>query len=109
MFRPLPFVLLLLLTSAGCGAAPREPDGPATDGVREAVSLEFTGRVTFVPLEGGFFGILADDGRRFDPVDLPPRWKRDGARVRVIALPLTGTVGFHMWGTPIQVLEIGEP
>ena len=36
-------------------------------------------------LEGGFFAIESDDGRVYDPINLPDRFKKHGLRVNVTA------------------------
>lgn len=68
--------------------------------------MRFTGRVVYVPIEGGFFGIVADDGRKYDPRNLPEAFQRDGLPVQVTARPLEGIVGFHMWGQIVEIVEI---
>ena len=68
--------------------------------------LVFTGTVRYIPLEGGFFGIVSDDGGRYDPSNLKEEFCKDGLRVRVRAKALKDVVGFHMWGSIIEVVEI---
>ena len=69
-------------------------------------SFEATGTVEYVELEGGFYGIVTDDGRRLDPIDLADEFKVDGLRIRVRARPATGRLGTHMWGTMVEIAEI---
>ncbi len=102
--RLLPAFLLVLLVAA-CLA----PGGGAAD--RNEVSegeplLEFSGTVVHVPLEGGFFGILGEDGRQYDPLHLPEDLRQDGLKVRVQAREVPEAIGFHMWGTRIEILRI---
>jgi hypothetical protein len=68
--------------------------------------LRFTGTVVYLPFEGGFYGLVADDGSRYDPGDLPQPLRKDGLPVRVTARRLERMVGFHMWGARIEVVEI---
>lgn len=35
-----------------------------------------TGVVKHIELEGGFFGIVGDDGQKYDPVNLPAEFKK---------------------------------
>lgn len=62
----------------------------------------------YLSMEGGFYGIHADSGARYRPVNLPPECAEEGLRVRFCAQPLEGVVSFHMWGIPVEILEI-EP
>lgn len=78
-------------------ANPLSPDRP---------KAMITGKVVYVPLEGGFFGLVADDGRKFDPMDMPEDFKTDGLRVRFRVREKTGVVGFHMWGRIVELLAI---
>ena len=50
--------------------------------------IEGAGTVVFQAMEGGFFGIIDDDGNRYDPVDLDDGLKRDGLRIRFTLEPL---------------------
>jgi hypothetical protein len=65
------------------------------------------GTVKHVPLEGGFYGIEANDGTHYDPVeDLPEKFRKPGMRVKFKARKNENLVGAHMWGVHIEILEI---
>ncbi|MCK9278405.1 MAG: DUF333 domain-containing protein [Methanoculleus sp.] len=66
------------------------------------------GTVTYIDLEGGFYGIIAEDGMNYLPGNLPEEYRIDGLRVQFSADLDEETVGFHMWGTPVKVRTI-EP
>ncbi len=99
--RPLLLTIIALLLG-GCLSASSGGSPPAE---QTAGTIAVEGRVTFVSLEGGFYGIVADDGRRFDPVNLPPAWEKEGLKVRFRGRPQPGRIGFHMWGTAIEIVE----
>lgn len=69
-------------------------------------SLAFTGKIERVELEGGFWGIVTDDGRRLDPGKLPAAVQVDGLPVQGQAKMLTDVMTVRMWGTPVELLEI---
>lgn len=105
------FTVVLLLLVAGCACATSDAPPPADRrgapaAAQEEGVLRFSGRVVHVPIEGGFFGIIADDGRKYDPRNLPAELQRDGLAVQVAARPLEGVVGFHMWGRIVEIVEI---
>jgi hypothetical protein len=65
-----------------------------------------TGVIEFIDLEGGFFGIISDDGKRYDPANLPEELKIPGIRVEFEARTQPKSIGFHMWGRKIEILSI---
>ena len=64
-----------------------------------------TGTIKFISLEGGFFGIISDDGNRYDPVNLPPRFESDGLRVLFVG-EILDLFSIHMWGRVIRIIFI---
>jgi hypothetical protein len=68
--------------------------------------LVVDGTISFVDLEGGFFGILGDDGGDYDPINLPNDFAIDGLRVSIEARVRSDLVSFHLWGELIEIDEI---
>jgi hypothetical protein len=77
----------------------------AADSTKQA-TIETTGTVEWVPLEGGFYGIIADDGTQYDPLNLPEKYLQDGLRIRFSAVEEPGVASFHMWGTFISITSV---
>jgi hypothetical protein len=97
---------LVLLVAAGCqkGGSESRPESPsqAAGGRGQIV----TGTVRHVDLEGGFYGIEADDGAKLDPLNLPEDFRQDGVRVRVRVEELKDRVSTHMWGRIVRIVDI---
>jgi len=99
------FLLLLLTLLAAC-------TGPATAGSSRpqpalpANHVEFSGKVVLKQLEGGFCGLVADDGQRYDPVNLPVEYCRDGLAVHVRGETVSGGVSIRMWGKQLRIDSI---
>ncbi|KDE55778.1 hypothetical protein EI28_04550 [Methanoculleus sp. MH98A] len=91
-------VLFGAVVACGCMAAGGE-DEPAD-------RISGNGTITFVDLEGGFYGIVADDGERYLPADLPTECRQDGLRVAFAVEPASETATIQQWGTPVEVVEI---
>jgi hypothetical protein len=70
----------------------------------EAVSG--TGTVKYVDLEGGFYGIIGDDGQQYDPINLEQTYQENGLRVRFQAKIRQDIASIHMWGTIIELSKI---
>ena len=69
-------------------------------------AVKVTGTVVFLSFEGGFYGIKGDDGKNYDPTNLPQEFKKDGTRVRFEAKELPGRASVHMWGTVVELVTI---
>lgn len=63
------------------------------------------GKVVFESLEGGFWGIVDENGGQWLPVDFPAGLKKKGLRVQIIARERDDVVSFLMWGTPVRILS----
>ena len=68
-------------------------------------TLTFWGTVKYINLESGFWGIVSDDGKNYDPINLAEEFRREGKRVQVKAVP-KDRVNIHMWGTIIEITTI---
>ena len=67
----------------------------------------YHGTVVFVKENGGFFGIVRDDGKRLYPVNLPEAYQRDGLRIIFSYVPVAVAVNIP-WGQPIKIYSIIE-
>lgn len=65
-----------------------------------------TGNVTFVDLEGGFYGISADGGIHYDPANLDRNFEQDNLRVKFEGRIRSDTVNTHQWGTILELTKI---
>jgi len=89
-------VVVLVLASSLIG-------GEYFQGEKEMVFA--TGTIKYIPIEGGFYGIITEKAERYLPVNLPEEFKKDGLRVWFKAKPKK-VATIHMWGKPIEILEI---
>jgi len=69
-------------------------------------NFSVTGTIVFLSFEGGFYGIKGDDGRSYDPTNLPVEFRKEGMRVRFEAKELRDRASFHMWGTIVELVHI---
>jgi len=87
-------VLTLTLLAACTGAS------------RDLVSQ--TGTVRFIDLEGGFYGIVADNGEHYDPINLGQEFRQDGLRVRFQAKIRQDIASIRMWGKIVEIIRIAK-
>jgi hypothetical protein len=69
-------------------------------------AISGTGTVKFVDLEGGFYGIVGDDNKQYEPMNLEQTYQKDGLRVRFQAKIRQDMASIHMWGTIIEITRI---
>jgi hypothetical protein len=120
--RP-PFALLLVLVAGmgagGCGASGqggggRDVSSTPTNSVdsnpiptpADPTLLTRNGTVRYLDLEGGFWGLVADDSTRYDPGTLDERFRVDGLRVRFDARVNSGQMSTRQWGTLVTIVRI---
>lgn len=72
----------------------------------EEKPLTFQGEVVFVEIEGGFYGIVDQNGQKYLPSNLPDVLKQKGLKVRGTAELKSGKMGFKQWGKMIDIIEI---
>jgi hypothetical protein len=65
-----------------------------------------TGTVKYIDLEGGFYGIISDDGQQYDPMNLDQTYQKDGLRIRFQAKIRPDIASIHMWGIIIELTKI---
>jgi len=95
----------LLAAGGGChGSSSGRHKAVPSDTVG-AQSQVVTGTVRHIEVEGGFYGIVTDDGTNLDPVNLPEEFQEDGLRLEARVVPLRDRVSIHMWGTPVRIIE----
>jgi len=69
-------------------------------------TISGTGTVTFVDLEGGFYGIIADGGIQYDPTNLDRNFEQDKLRVNFEGRIRSDVVNTHQWGTILELTKI---
>ena len=70
-----------------------------------ASSVSGTGVVRYISFEGGFYGIISDDSKQYNPINLPKEFKKDGLRVSFKG-EKADVVGIRTWGTTIKITDI---
>ena len=64
--------------------------------------------VSYIDLEGGFYGIITEAGEHHEPVNLHVDYQVDSLRISYKYKTLQRVGSYRMWGTPIEILEIRE-
>ncbi len=65
--------------------------------------MKITGIIKYFDFEGGFYGIIADDKRKYLPENLPKELEKDGLRATFDAIEINTGFSIQMWGSPIKI------
>ncbi len=68
--------------------------------------ISINGTIKHLKFEGGFYGIIGDDGNHYKPIKLSDEFKKDGLKVHIEAKERKGMISIHMWGKNIEILKI---
>lgn len=99
-------ILTVLLLGAGC-APSEEASDASSDRVPPEDIISAVGTVRYIDLEGGFYGIIADDSTRYNPDSLGASLREDGLRVRFRA-ERREEMTVQMWGVPVTIIDIAR-
>jgi hypothetical protein len=102
--RHLSMTLILLLSLLAACTTPAQKLRSTTS----VDSFQFEGKIVRVNLEGGFYGLIDLQGKRYDPDRLPAEFRIDGLNVRARLEPLPQAIGFHMWGKKVRLISIEQ-
>ncbi|HVP94677.1 MAG TPA: hypothetical protein VMS89_05830 [Methanoregulaceae archaeon] len=80
------------------------PTGPSPSVSGREVSGN--GTISWIAMDNGFFGIVADDGEQFLPGQIDPVFQVDGLRVSFLGIARPDKPGVHAWGIPIDLIEL---
>ncbi len=70
--------------------------------------MNISGQISYQDVEGGFWGILGNDGSKYLPVDgLPESFQKEGLSVNV-KVEIVHMIGTAMWGQYVKVLSISS-
>lgn len=108
MKKALPILALCCIAPALAAAPPSAQESGDTEKTAKPTMdlLEFTGQVVETGVEGGFYGILScNSGGKYKPVNLPEEYHQAGLKLKVKARLLPRRMGFHMWGSYIEIIE----
>lgn len=68
--------------------------------------MNITGKVVYVNVSGGTWGIEGDDGEKYLPVEgLPAHFQKEGIRIKATVHPSPSFTIF-MWGKNVMVKNI---
>ena len=96
-----------LLAMTAC-ASTQKSEEPSKEETAQVMTGDYsgTGTITYQDFEGGFFGIVGDDGNRFDVGRLDEAFQVDGMRVRYVLNRREGVMSTRMWGRIVEIVHL---
>jgi hypothetical protein len=98
--------LLALVSAFALGSCDNVGPRGTPSEVRQGRTVAVGGTVVFRDKDGGFFGILSDNGGQFEPVNLDPQYRTDGLHVKLTGKLDDSHLGKHSWGNPLDVERV---
>ena len=85
-----------------------------TDTDDNRINLQIEGTITYINLEGGFFGVITDSDEKYLPLNIQEELKKyNGKRIKITsAFTRQDVVTIFQWGKPLYVKEweiVNEP
>jgi heat shock protein HslJ len=81
--------------------------GHSASGATRLVSGE--GTIRFIEMDGGFFGIVTNDGENYRPDNLPAAMKINGTWIRFEGVVRASATDSGTWGIPISLISVSLP
>lgn len=97
-------IALTLVALVGCASNGSSGEAGNTADATEVVSD--SGTIAWRAVEGGFYVIETDDGKTYDPINLPAEYRAEGLRIRFEAKVRSDLMSTHMAGTLVEITSI---
>ena len=95
----------LAATLTGLAIVPRRVLG-GTGNVPPSETVNGTGTIQYQDIEGGFYGIVMENGTQLLPVNLTDEFKVNGTYIQFEATILDDQNSITQWGTLVQIEAI---
>ncbi len=105
--KALSLALLLgcLIGLSACSSHSRSLDDKSSDAADDN-TIEITGEIRRISLEGGAWIIQADDSTRYQPLNLGEQYQEDGLKVHIIAEKKPDRMSFLQIGPIVEIKSI---
>lgn len=67
--------------------------------------INFKGKVVYKNIEMGFWGIEAQNGQQWLPINLPSKLETEGLEIEISGKSVDDFFSTIMWGTPIEITD----
>ncbi len=92
-------IFLLLLMNTSCAKQEQENMEKKTQAWQIV-------KVVFLTFEGGFYGLVTENGKKLLPMNLAKAYKLDNTILKVKGNQVEGLVTIQQWGIPYNLSEV---
>jgi hypothetical protein len=69
-------------------------------------NIQILGKIIYLPIEGGFWGIESEDGKKYFPTEgLPPPFQKENIQIKATIVP-SPEFNAYMWGKAVRIKAI---
>jgi len=68
--------------------------------------ITLQGTIHHFDLEGGFYGIVAENGQKLLPINLAKKYQLNGAKIKIQGQLIQELITIQQWGTPFKIHKI---
>jgi hypothetical protein len=106
MFRSI--ISLVFITGAliACQQQSEQPMNKLSSEQTGVKEISFTATVKHMKMEGGFYGLLTEEGQQWLPMNLKKEFKKHGAVVKVKGHEIKDMMTIQQWGKPFSITDI---
>jgi len=79
----------------------------AAEALPQSQTFHLTGQIQSSNIEGGFYGIIGDDGKKYQPTNLPRKFKKDGLTIKFDA-KRKDVMSTFQWGTIVELSNVSQ-
>jgi len=103
-------VLLSGLTLVACKQEPisqnkQSPQETQVEKPKDNIN-QLTVTVEYLKLEGGFYGLVTQNGEKLLPMNLSKEYRHAGTVLKVTGKKLTDVMTIQQWGTPFELTTV---
>ncbi len=62
--------------------------------------------VKYVELEGGFYALVDDNGKKYLPLNLAQEYRQPGLKLKITAQLVPDVITIYQWGTAIKIIDV---
>ena len=97
-------VFILSFTVIACNS--KEPEDDVVVKREQIKEIWYKGTVRYFDFEGGFYGIVTENGGKYLPLNLDSKYKKDGTILKFTGAKAEDMMSIQQWGTMFKLDKV---